>query len=1110
MALLIADYSGSLAAIGGPGDRQVTVASAAGFPGPIPPNTARISIEHPDSHAIVRRVVTAVQGDVLRFADPLGAAFPVGSLVELRNDAATVDQLLDERGTRLDPSDEATIEAKIQQRVDDGLDGQIDARIKPFAQAGSAARVPAADLQPVDELDSAGPADIVEGDDLEFWRRSAGERQRASVGAWQVVMTADVEPWAIRGGPAIPASQLVHAPHGQPGSGLNAAAVLAEINQHVEAYARPAGSPGNAPGLLAKLQPSVRLARATATAIHADDTQAIEILVYFAARTGDETAHPAQWRGTSIDDARRILKTITTAQSAKLDGITWTGAGIVALLSALQGSNRLHADAIQGLPTGGGGGGGLDQTAVDARVRSDDNAATTEARGNVELATDAEAAAGAEGAVPTAAQVLARIRAQVDAWAQTGSTAKIPDDAFSTKLEEIIDSFEGGGYIGGARYEVTAPQAARFTIADIDTAGYAPSRQISPRMTNQWVGIKIPTGEKDELDQFRFIVASETVTQYHFKTESADWEFLEDASGDSYYQIQVPDIPLGDYITVQKRDPFTIKPDRILLAAAILARLLPALAGSSAGDVPTRTAAGVSWMHPPGGQIPAGPHLPGTPENPGDPVVGERYETTRGTTVPSDHLVTARAAGAGVVRISLGHGTSRVTDIYAYASDYTGANQADLRGKAFAVASGTPAALPARAVLHARYDERGDHAVEAALSSLPHWYPIDGVSDTDIVAGRAYYVNIQDAESDWLFPPRALDRDVYIYTGDAEGEGWQLDPQFPAAWARQGQPAPGLRTHTAALLDGPGPGFNVVNSGRNWTSNLFAIDPAFSIGSPTDSDADRHSGGFEVSIFAMIANRSASSVGFDQRAANALSQIRMSGLATAGDIRDSDAYVGGGSHGILIDSVPVYNGSATLGTLQLYLARDAAYNVRPYLRYAQASATNLNFDGSTTGRILFFEQDVGAGGLDRDAVDERIAALRPGPVLAVTPAPAAVTMTANTEVAIVTAPAVTAAQAGHLLLIGQLNVDQSTFSDASNNHGGGITLALKRLRSGSTTVVDSFRYGVSFGRAYGGMENEIKYPVAAEAGDVYSLHATGHWALTVDASTESKLVLYRS
>ena len=73
-------------------------------------------------------------------------------------------EFVKQEAAQLDPSDETTLENKIAERVDAGLDDEIDARIKPYARTGSTAKAPFADLESAANLDVKNH-DTVSNDD---------------------------------------------------------------------------------------------------------------------------------------------------------------------------------------------------------------------------------------------------------------------------------------------------------------------------------------------------------------------------------------------------------------------------------------------------------------------------------------------------------------------------------------------------------------------------------------------------------------------------------------------------------------------------------------------------------------------------------------------------------------------------------------------------------------------------------------------------------------------------------------------------------------------------------------------------------------------------------
>ena len=184
MAFRIGEYSGSLSTIGASGDTQITVTSSADFPGDGSPwnpgDTARVSIEHPQTHEIVRRLVTAVTGNVFTLDQALGANFPVGSLVELRNDPATLDEFVTERATQADPNDQATIQREVR------------AQVKPSAQVGGG-RYPLSDVGGGDQLDSENHDSVDQGRSIPLIDGAGDVVERISIHETREFVKADID-----------------------------------------------------------------------------------------------------------------------------------------------------------------------------------------------------------------------------------------------------------------------------------------------------------------------------------------------------------------------------------------------------------------------------------------------------------------------------------------------------------------------------------------------------------------------------------------------------------------------------------------------------------------------------------------------------------------------------------------------------------------------------------------------------------------------------------------------------------------------------------------------------------------------------------------------------
>ena len=206
---------------------------------------------------------------------------------------------------------------------------------------------------------------------------------------------------------------------------------------------------------------------------------------------------------------------------------------MVTALSGLAGNARLPATAVRDLPSAGTG---LDQAAVDARIKG---------------------------------------------YARTGSTDAIPDNAFTRKHDEIIGAFTGDGpqqlLARGQLARARSTQPTTGNVAGL-TYGMTTYEQ-SPRVTNWWVPLRILRTEKDELARWQLaMVNGEGNAEQVFK--GTDWTFVRDATTWSYYAMQVADFPVGISPTIEKFVPFSMT-DAVALPGDGIVESLTALTGNA-------------------------------------------------------------------------------------------------------------------------------------------------------------------------------------------------------------------------------------------------------------------------------------------------------------------------------------------------------------------------------------------------------------------------------------------------------------------------------------------------------------------------------------------------
>ena len=205
-----------------------------------------------------------------------------------------------------------------------------------------------------------------------------------------------------------------------------------------------------------------------------------------------------------------------------------------------------------------------------------------------------------------------------------------------------------------------------------------------------------------------------------------------------------------------------------------------------------------------------------------------------------------------------------------------------------------------------------------------------------------------------------VDLNLLLNTDDFE-----FNPALPAPydWATVGNTDPipiskrPLSAGSLAVHDGPGIGISTVGQDRRNVFTAFA--PAFDL-----DDTDKQVGVVAVSARVSFTARGSNTVGFDENTADPLLEATFSGLTFATSLRASTAYAGNADNGIQIGAaVPVRNGSATLGNLSLYLAKDGNNQLGYYLTYDHL-AGSITFTLSMPElEIGFIHSDAGPSGI---------------------------------------------------------------------------------------------------------------------------------------------------
>ena len=138
--------------------------------------------------------------------------------------------------------------------------------------------------------------------------------------------------------------------------------------------------------------------------------------------------------------------------------------------------------------------------------------------------------------------------ADVKEYARTGQR-KVAATDLQTKPEEAVNAFEGDAWT--ATGGVTLLQAARFTAGNIASATFVQSRTQGPHLANNYIGIRIPIADKDDLANHRLYIGENDGEDYHTVYPGTGWTHIRDSGAWAYYQQQVTDHPAGDWFGVQ-------------------------------------------------------------------------------------------------------------------------------------------------------------------------------------------------------------------------------------------------------------------------------------------------------------------------------------------------------------------------------------------------------------------------------------------------------------------------------------------------------------------------------------------------------------------------------
>ena len=165
--------------------------------------------------------------------------------------------------------------------------------------------------------------------------------------------------------------------------------------------------------------------------------------------------------------------------------------------------------------------------------------------------------------------VDARITAGVKEYARTGQR-KVAASDMQTKPEEVVNAFDGDAWsaLGG----VSSLRGTIYTASDVVAQDFQESRTQGPHLENNYVAIRIPVAQKDNLANLRLYIGENDGEDYHTIYPASGWTHLIDSVGNAYYVQQVSDHPAGDWFGVQGFTPLRL--DDESAAASVDAALI--------------------------------------------------------------------------------------------------------------------------------------------------------------------------------------------------------------------------------------------------------------------------------------------------------------------------------------------------------------------------------------------------------------------------------------------------------------------------------------------------------------------------------------------------------
>ena len=257
----------------------------------------------------------------------------------------------------------------------------------------------------------------------------------------------------------------------------------------------------------------------------------------------------------------------------------------------------------------------------------------------------------------------------------------------------------------------------------------------------------------------------------------------------------------------------------------------------------------------------------------------------------------------------------------AFFGSYLQSSTADLRNKTIWARTATAGKTPQYAWINGRR-----YGVTALGAGHSDYWSVNGADGSTIMAGRTYAVQFQwTGDGSKLYPDVTFDPGDYTWNGQR--------------WGRT------LRGLTS-LHDGAGTSVSVTSTRTAQRGNFTPLAPAFDLDTAPD-------GVVWAEWEATAGTRSSTVMGFGAEAAQT---YRDAGMVTISALRRLGTYAATGAvQGAAVAGTPIYN-FALLGTLRLYLAKNASGELGYFFDYAPATPGGATQNLTVTSNLALIYQ----------------------------------------------------------------------------------------------------------------------------------------------------------